>query len=302
MSDNTNTSPRTILSHTSQLGEGPVWDSKRQTIIWVDILNGIIHEYSPTQKQYRTIATPSMVGAVALKPDGNLIAALQNGLAFVDRTSGAISMLHDPESHLPGNRFNDGKCDPGGRFWVGSMSLAEEQGAGNLYMIDNNLTTVLKIPGVSISNGLAWSPDHSTFYYIDTPTREVWAFDYDLQTGNIANKRVVIRIPETEGSPDGMTIDREGMLWIAHWDGWQISRWDPGHGEQLLSIRLPVARVTSCTFGGPDLQHLYITSARVGLTTGQLAQQPLAGSLFVIENFGYQGLPAHEFDHQQKEQ
>ena len=295
MSDNTNTSPRTILSHTSQLGEGPVWDSKRQTIIWVDILNGIIHEYSPTQKQYRTIATPSMVGAVALKPDGNLIAALQNGLAFVDRTSGAISMLHDPESHLPGNRFNDGKCDPAGRFWVGTMALSEEPGAGSLYMIEKDLSHSRKIAGVSISNGLAWSPDHKTFYYIDTPTMEVVAYDYDIRTGEIAGKRTAITIPENQGFPDGMTIDRDGMLWIAHWDGWQVTRWDPGAGTQLLSLSLPVARVTSCTFGGADFQDLYITTARVGLTEEQLAQQPLAGRLFVVADCGYAGVEAWAF-------
>jgi sugar lactone lactonase YvrE len=142
---------------------------------------------------------------------------------------------------------------------------------------------------------MAWSSDYKTFYYIDTPTCEVVAYDFDLLTGNIGNKRVVIRIPPQEGFPDGMTIDNEGMLWIAHWDGWQVSRWNPNKGKKLLSIPLPVAQITSCTFGGDNLQDLYITSARVNLTEEQLKQQPLAGSLFVLRNSGFHGTPSFEF-------
>jgi sugar lactone lactonase YvrE len=220
---------------------------------------------------------------------------LKNGFGFVNRETGEVNMLANPESHIPGNRFNDGKCGPDGRFWAGTMSHTDEPGKGSFYAFDTDHSVSKKISNVSISNGMAWSADHKTFYYIDTPTFTVAAYDFDKNTAEIGNKRVVITIPKEDGSPDGMTIDSEGMLWIAHWDGWQITRWNPDTGKKLLSIPLPAARITSCAFGGDNLEDLYITSARAWLTNDQLAEQPLAGSLFVIKNTGYKGLPAFEF-------
>ena len=152
-----------------------------------------------------------------------------------------------------------------------------------------------KIEGVSISNGMAWSADQKTYYYIDTPTHEVVAYDYEKVTGQISNKRVIIRIGDHEGHPDGMTIDSEDMLWIAHWNGWQLTRWNPKTGEKLHTIKMPVAKVTSCTFGGKDLDSLFITTAKVDLTDEELKQQPLAGSLFIIEQCGFKGVRAVEF-------
>ncbi len=286
---------KVVTSNRCLLGEGPVWDSQRQVIYWLDILNGIIHEHSPSKNSHRQIPLNDMVGAVALCKNGDFIAAMKSGLAIVEQDSGAVKPLVDPESHLPGNRFNEGKCDPAGRFWAGTMALSEVEGAGNLYMLDTDGACSLKIPGVSISNGLAWASDHKTMYYIDSPTRKVVAYDYSQATGGISNQRVAISIPEEEGSPDGMTIDSEGMLWIGHWDGWQVARWNPLTGQKLLSIGMPAARITSCTFGGETLQDLYITSARVGLTDEQLEEQPLAGSLFVVENCGFKGMEAVKF-------
>jgi sugar lactone lactonase YvrE len=279
----------------SLLGEGPVWDEQQQGIFWLDILNGLIHCYHPLTEAYRRWSVPGMVGAISLCQDGRLIAALQTGFAFVDLETGVVEPIVDPESHLPDNRFNDGKCDPAGRFWAGTMSLSGKTGAGNLYVLDSDLQFTRKLSGVSISNGLTWTPDARTMYYIDTPTQAVAAFDYDPATAEIANLRTVIEIPEKEGFPDGMTIDTEGKLWIAHWDGWQVARWDPLSGEKLSSIRLPAARITSCTFGGEKLQDLYITTAREGLSAKQLAEQPLAGNLFVINNCGYQGQTTSRF-------
>ncbi len=175
------------------------------------------------------------------------------------------------------------------------MSLSEDAGAGSLYVLDSDLKCSQKIKGVTISNGLAWSADRKTFYYTDTPTLEVAAFDYDDYTGAISNRRTIIRIEEKEGYPDGMTIDNEGMLWIAHWNGWQVTRWNPATGTKLLSIKLPVAKVTSCTFGGENFDDLYITSAKVDLTEAELKEQPFAGSLFVIRQCGFKGLPSFEF-------
>ncbi len=285
-----------VVEHKCLLAEGPVWDAQRNMIYWVDILNGGIHEFSPEQKTHKTIPVHQMIGAVAVCTNGNFIAALQNGFAFIDRVSGEIKIIEDPESHLPANRFNDGKCDPAGRFWAGTMSLKDEPNMGNVYTIENDVKAIKKIEAVSISNGMAWSLDHQTFYYIDTPTLEIKAYDYEKTTGVISNKRIIIKIAIEEGYPDGMTIDNEGMLWIAHWGGWQVTRWNPASGEKLYSIKLPVAKVTSCTFGGEGLEDLYITSAKVGLTEDELKEQPLAGSLFVIHNCGFKGMPAFEFE------
>jgi sugar lactone lactonase YvrE len=248
----------------------------------------------------RSISTPSMIGSFALCTDGNILAAMQDGFIFIDRITGAVSPLSDPEAAFPDNRFNDGKTDPAGRFWAGSMSLSGEKGTGNLYMVDQQLNVKKQIENVSISNGLCWSLDQRFFYYIDTPTMEVVCYDYDNQTGEITNKTTVITIPAKEGYPDGMTIDSEGMLWIAHWEGWQVARWDPSTGNKIDSIHLPVSLVTSICFGGENMDDMFITSARVGLTDEQLAEEPLAGSSFIISKTGFKGftLPAFNLSQQ----
>jgi len=287
--------PEVVVDHACLLGEGPVWDGARNSICWVDILRGEIHEFNITSNIHRTIGVQEMIGTIAICTNGDFIAALKTGIALVSRQTGKVEIVFHPEMHLPGNRFNDGKCDPRGRLWVGTMALTEAPGAGSLYMIDHDLTHVKKIAGVTISNGMAWTRDSKTFYFIDTPTRQVVSYAFHLPTGTISDRRVVLQVPEADGFPDGMTIDDEDMLWIAHWDGWQVTRWNPRTGEKLLSISLPVARVTSCTFGGETLDDLYITSAKTGLTQDQLHEQPLAGNLFVIKKCGFRGRETNEF-------
>lgn len=285
-----------VVNHTCLLGEGPVWDEVHKRIFWLDILNGEIHQFSFIRNEHQVMKVGQPVGAIALKTNGDLIAAIQHGFADIEMDSNTVRMIVDPESHLTNNRFNDGKCDPLGRFWAGTMDDVEgKEGAGNLYVLNEDLSVSLKIENVTCSNGLAWSSDRSKFYYIDTPTRQVVAYDYDMESGAIHNKKVIISIPIEEGYPDGMTIDAEGMLWIAHWDGWKVSRWDPTSGNLLNTILLPVARITSCTFGGETLEDLYITSAKVGLSESELEEQPLAGALFVVRNVGVKGVAAIEF-------
>jgi sugar lactone lactonase YvrE len=223
---------------------------------------------------------------------GGLVVAFQHGFALVNLETKSIQWLADPEADKPDNRFNDGKCDPAGRFWAGTMSLSGKKGAGSLYALEANHGVVLKIPEVSVSNGLAWSPDQATFYFIDTPSSKITAFDYDNKSGNLSNKRTAVAIPPELGIPDGMTIDAEGMLWVALWNGWGVTRWNPYTGELLQQIKLPVAQVTSCTFGGKELQDLYITTAKTGLSQEELGKQPLAGAVFVFKNIGIKGLPA----------
>lgn len=282
-----------VLDHACQLGEGPVWDADQQRILWVDILPGEIHSFYPASSEHRIFKTGQMVGAIALRPSGNFIAALQHGFYEISLENETLTPLADPEVHLPENRFNDGKCDPAGRFWAGTMSISDEPGAGALYMLDNDRSVSIKVENVTCSNGLAWSLDHQILYYIDSPTRQVVAYDYDVVTGTIANKRVVIQFEEEDGFPDGMTIDEKGMLWIALWDGWKVIRCNPNTGERLQQIDLPVARITSCTFGGDALDDLFITSAKTGLCQQELDEQPLAGCLFIVKNTGIKGARTH---------
>jgi len=293
MSDNKDVS--VVLPYTCQLGEGPVWDTKNNAIIWLDILADTIHRYNPATQQHTTFKTGQMPGSIVLRKSGGIIAAMQDGFSAIDLDKETIKPIADPEANIPNNRFNDGKCDPEGRFWAGTMALNETPHAGSLYMLGTDLSITTKIKGTSISNGLAWSMDERTLYYIDTPTMQIVAYDYDGKSGSISNKRTVITVDKKDGNPDGMTIDTEGMLWIAHWDGWQVTRRNPDTGEILQRIPVPAAKPSCCTFGGDNMNDLYITSAKDGLTDEELLQQPLAGSLFVIKNCGYKGLPPFRF-------
>lgn len=284
-----------VCDHICELGEGPVWDARGNKICWVDIVNGEIHEYDVNHRKLKTIPVHQMIGAMALKRNGNYVAALQHGFAFINRQTGEIKMIGDPEAHLSNNRFNDGKCDPAGRFWAGTMPFSEDSPAGSVYCLETDLSIEKKIGGVTVSNGMAWSHDHRTLYYIDSPSFEVVGYSYDVTTGDISGKKLIIAVSKEDGSPDGMTIDNEGMLWVAHWGGWKLTRWNPVTGKKLKEIALPVSQVTSCTFGGDHGEDLYITSAKIHLTAEQLEKQPLAGSLFVIRNCGFAGEACFEF-------
>ncbi len=266
------------------LGEGPVWHDGQ--LIWVDIEAGKVHAGE------RVHDVGERVGCAWPCAEGNrLVCGLQSGLAFLDLGSGRLKAIADPEKALPTTRFNDGKCDPRGRFWAGTMDMDEKLPLGSLYMLDADRKLTRQWGDISVANGLAWDADGRTFYYIDSPTREVAAFDYDAETGGLSDRRVAIPIPDGEGFPDGMTIDAEGKLWIALWGGWGVVRYDPRSGERLGKIDLPVEKVTSCTFGGADLDELYVTSARIDLDEAALEQQPLAGAVFKIDP-GVSGLPA----------
>jgi sugar lactone lactonase YvrE len=212
----------------------------------------------------------------------------------LDLPSERLSFLTCPELHLPGNRFNDGKCDPAGRFLAGTMDDAEVEASGSLYSLALDGTVKTLLTGLRISNGLAWSPDHRTFYHIDTPTHLVTAYDYDLATGDIANPHTAITVSSELGWPDGMTSDMEGMLWVAMWGGAKLTRWNPVTGQLLENISFPALNVSSCAFGGSDLTDLYVTSARKGMSAEELEQYPLSGGLFRIKT-NIQGMPTFTF-------
>jgi sugar lactone lactonase YvrE len=221
--------------------------------------------------------------------------ALHQGIAAFDPDTHALNILCDPEPHLPQNRFNDGKCDPAGRLWAGTMNLEPSQNlTGALYSFDRRMKATKHLSHVGVSNGLAWSTDAKIMYYIDSMSRTIDSFDYDLASGEIANRRVVFNVPTELGVADGMTIDAEDNLWVAFWGGWCVAQVDPIKKEVLRKVKLPVANVTSCTFGGQQLDELYITTARHGLSTDQLADQLHAGDLFVARP-GICGLPSSPF-------
>lgn len=284
-----------VLDAKAAHGEGPAWDAREQVVYWVDIVGCALHVFDPASGTDRAIPVGQNVCAVAPRKAGGVVAALRDGFVFIDTVSGAVTPIVDPEADNPNNRFNDGKCGPGGRFWAGTCSnTCDVQGAGSLYCLDHDLQVRKVLDGLTVANGLTWSPDTKTMYYIDTPTFEVWAFDYDADAGDIHNRRVAVAVPEDEGYPDGMTCDAEGMLWVAHWDGSRVSRWNPETGGKLGDIRFPVERVSCCTFGGAELDTLYVTTSRLGLDEAALSRQPLAGGLFRGDP-GVKGTPTFVF-------
>jgi L-arabinonolactonase len=273
-----------------QLGEGPVWDGVNGQFYWVDILGQTLQRWDPRTQDRKTWILPSDIGSFALRHSGAVV-ALRSGIANLDFETGTVTPWFDPESDLDFTRFNDGKCDRQGRFWAGTM---DEGGAqrGALYRIDQDHSYKKIRPKVGISNGLGWSPDNSIFYYTDSFTHTIYSYDFDTQTGEISNERVFARTP-AEYVPDGLTVDADGYIWSANWDGWKIIRYAPD-GKKDCEVAIPVQRPTSCIFGGPYLNDLYITTAGVGLTEEELGTQPLAGSVFVIRNAG-RGLPEPYF-------
>jgi len=280
------------IIHAAQanLEEGPAWDAKTGTLYWVDIFGKRVHFHHDDENGY--IQLDEMPGCLAPKKDGSLLVATHASILDLNPATIKLVFLASVSEHA-NNRFNDGKCDPNGRFLAGSMNMDEQSPTGALYSFDGQTVTHL-LEGIRISNGLAWSPDHKTFYYIDTPTREVQAFDYDLTTGQIANPRAVITVPESLGWPDGMISDTNGHLWIAMWDGAQVTQWNPQTGQLVGQIPLPAQRITSCVFGGDDLNELYITSARVGLDEAALTAYRHSGSLMRVQT-RVRGMPTFEF-------
>ncbi len=272
-----------LIDAKATLGEGPIWDYDKKVLYWIDIMEKEIFKYEPESETTQKVKLDQYIGSMALRENGGFILALQNGLHFYDWDSALLEKLTDPESHLVDNRFNDGKCDAAGRFWAGTMHLKGEAKKGALYVVDENISVSKQIENVSISNGLAWSPDNRFMYFIDTPTRQVVQYKYDIRTGKIEQPQVVVTFSDNVGFPDGMTIDQEGMLWIAHWGGSGISRWNPLTGKQLDFIPVPAVNVTSCTFGGNDLNNIYITTARTDTSEKQLEKYPHAGGIFTLQ-------------------
>jgi sugar lactone lactonase YvrE len=268
-----------VLDGHATLGEGPVWDADRGVLWWVDIEGRRIHRFDPATRADTSFETATMVGAVALREGGGLMAALADGVWTVDPETGAASLfaaLGEP----PDVRSNESKCDPAGRLLVGTMAF-DYLPIGSLYSIEADGSVRRLLDALSIANGMAWSADGGTLYYIDSPLRRVDAFDYDLTTGAISRRRPYLTFDDVVAKPDGMSIDAKGGLWIAFWDAAEIRRYGPDR-ELDIVVRVPATQVTSAVLGGPDLRDLYITSATTELPAEELANQPHAGGLFHV--------------------
>jgi len=272
----------TVTEIFATLGEGPSWDENRQILHWMDIKEQRIYEYKPSDGSVQSFQLPQLAGAAVPKQGGGYIVAMQHGLYSYAQASGQLGFIHDPESSQPDNRFNDGKCDPMGRFWAGTLSMNGKRANCGLYRLDSDWSVTRMLDGIHLSNGLGWSPDGTLMYHVDTLARTITAYEYDMETGELGTKRSVIEVPKQEGLPDGMTVDEEGNLWVAHWDGHQVTRWNSANGELLERIAVPAPQVTSCVFGGPGRNELYITTAKTGMSDEALRQYPLSGGLFKI--------------------
>ena len=265
-----------------ELGEGPVWDDRKDELLWVDVHQHHLH-FLATNGSRETHSFNQMISFALPCLDDSYIIGLQEGIFRYHRNTKDLAEIHNPEVHLPSNRFNDGKCDPFGNVWAGTMSLDLQANQGSLYKMDQNLHITKQFGPVSISNGLAWNQELKRMYYVDSPSRTIYSWEYDESTESLDAPLNTFQTPKEMGFPDGMTIDQEGMLWIAHWDGGCVGRWHPELGQLITKVDIPAPRVTSCTFGAKEMTTLYVTTARVELSQEQLSQFPLSGSVFAID-------------------
>lgn len=268
----------------AELGEGPVWDVREQRLVWVDIDGQLVHVTSADGGTTRSYGTPAQVGAAGLQRDGGLLLALGGGFARLSLDDGEIVHLADAPGTDPAvARMNDAEVDPAGRWFAGTKAHDDRPGGGRLYRLDHGgrVTTVLE--GVTISNGMAWSEDGGTLYYVDTPTRTIARFPFEMADGTLGERAVHVDTSALTGSPDGMTIDADGNLWVAFWGGWCVRCFSGADGALLEEIAMPMEQCSSVAFGGRDLRRLHVTSASTGLSEEQLREQPDAGRVHVVE-------------------
>ena len=279
-------------------GEGPAWDAEKQVLYWVDIKRATIFVYDPVLQTNRSINLSDQftsIGTVAPCKNGGLLFAPDRKIAALDLATLEIKILTELEKDMPGNRFNDGKCDPYGRFLVGSMARQPDgKPVGSLYCVETDLTIRKLRDGLIISNGMGWSPDFLQFYLADSDSRDIWVYDYDLERGEIENQRVAFHLADLPGVADGLTVDEEGLIWLAIWDGACITRWNPKNGKMVEKHDFPALRTTSCVFGGMNMDELYITSATIDLSDQDWKDYPYNGAL-MRKKLGVKGMETFAF-------
>ncbi|RAL96036.1 SMP-30/gluconolactonase/LRE family protein [Agrobacterium sp. MS2] len=263
----------------SELGEGPWWDDVSEELLWLDLFKGEIHRLFPNRRTTETVNVGQDIGVFVKRENGGLLAAVRDGLGFIDFATGRFELVVPVEIENGANRANDGKCDALGRFWYGTMAYDQTPGAGTLYRVDGRLNAVPMVFGTTTSNGIDWSPDNTRMYHADTGTREIKAWDFDLETGALSNESIIFKAKGDQGSPDGLTVDSMGDIWVAMWGGGAVLRLD-ARGTLKQTIKLPVTYVTSVMFGGKALDELFITTARLPLDSIGLQREPAAGSIF----------------------
>jgi sugar lactone lactonase YvrE len=260
------------------LGEGPIWDAARQRLLFVDIPRGDVYEFDPSTGHHAIFEVGQPCGAVTPTQRGDWLIAARDGFLRLNPGTGTTRLAAIVEDDRPDNRMNDGYCDARGRFWAGTMSMSRAREAGALYRFDPDGSVQRVLEHVTTSNGIDWSPDQRLMYYVDTGTRRIDVFDFDLERGAIRNRRAFAAIPERDGKPDGLIVDADGCIWVALWGGGAVQRYTP-EGALDRTIALPVTHPTKCAFGGADLSDLYITSAREPVPADARDGQPHAGSV-----------------------
>lgn len=262
------------------LGEGPIWDERRRRLIWIDIFGKTVHVAGPDGRRRESFPLPVMPGTAMPADDGRILLATEDGFALLD-DSGDLEIVSDALAGMPDHRFNDGKTDPSGRVVVGTLSLSGRPDASALYTWEPGAGLRTLVPGVSLSNGLGWSPDGATLYYVDTPTGRVDAFDYDLAAGTASRRRPFARI-DGPGAPDGLTVDDDGGVWVADYGGGRVVRFAPD-GRVDATVIVPARHVTSCCFGGEGRRTLFITTASIDIPADERHRRPAAGALHRVD-------------------
>ncbi len=276
------------------VGEGPIWDDRKSVLWWIDILSGKLYAFDPQTNTNREWDVGQHVGTVVPWQDQAVVLALAHGFGSFHLATGQITIFNDPECNQPGNRFNDGKCDPAGRLWAGTMAYEDPRDQGSLYCLDTDYQVTKVLGGIGISNGIVWSHDHKTMYYIDSMSFAIRAWNFRIDRAAITNARTILQVDPAFGLPDGMTIDEEGMLWVAFYGGSKVCRIHSETGEILQTLDMPVPAITACAFGDAELDTLYITCAAQGMSAAELAEAPQNGNLFSIRT-GFKGVPATRF-------
>ncbi len=275
------------------LGEGPIWNEEEKSLYWCDNIRSIVYRYDSRLGTTRRWQMKEEIGSLVFRRGGGIVAGMKSGFCFLDLEAGTVEHIVTPEPDT-GNCLNDGKCDRRGRYWCGTINRDLKTPNGGLYRLDPDLTAHKMESGIIASNGMAFSPDDKTLYFCDSRQDTVWAYDLDIDSGNISNRRVFVSTKDIPGRVDGATVDTEGNYWCAHIHGWHVVCYDP-KGREIRRIKLPVQHPTMCTFGGDDYDVMYVTSGKRFLDPKDAASQPLAGSLFAIHDVGAKGLPEPRF-------